>query len=98
MNERDFRKTRIVKGKALYIKLSGAERLRVAQGSPQAVVKVISYAHGARDVRQCIDYISRKGTIALETECGGLIQGREDQKELVRFWSRDFGTRNRKRD
>jgi len=67
-------------------------------GRPQAVVKVISYAHGAKNVGSCIDYISRQGEIALETECGGLIQGREEQKELVRFWSRDFGTRQHSRD
>src|SRR5882724_8766948 len=98
MNELDFRKARTVKGKGLYIKLTVAERLRAAQGRPQAVVKVISYAHGAKNVGKCIDYISRQGEIALETECGGLIQGREEQKELVRFWSRDFGTRKHSRD
>src|SRR5207245_2501232 len=82
----------------LYIAISLSERLRAARGTPQAVVKVISYGHGAKGVWGTIDYISREGKLPLETETGDVIQGREEQKALVRNWSRDFDRSKASRD
>ncbi len=98
MSALDFRRSRLIKGHGLFVHISLGERLRAARGVPQAVVKVISYGHGAKGVGQSIDYISRKGELAIETERGDLIQGRQERKELVRNWSRDFGSRKNSRD
>lgn len=89
-----FGKSRIIKGHSLSL---GA-RLQAARGTPQAVVKVISYGHGAKAVSQSIDYISREGELPLETESGDIVLGRAEQKELVKNWSRDFGSRKGSRD
>ena len=94
----ELRRGGIVKGLGLYFPISLAERLRNARGIPQAVVKVISYGHGSKGVGRTIDYISRKGELPLETETGDIVQGRKDQKELVRTWSRDFDRRKTSRD
>ena len=78
--ERGFHLARAhrVKGRGLYIKLPLAERLRVARGVPQAVVKVMKkFPHGARGVKKVMSYISRKGELELETESGDRIKSRE---------------------
>ncbi len=98
MSGLNFEKTKIVKGRGLSVKIPLVERMRAARGVPQAVVKVISYGHGAKSVSGTIDYISREGELELETESGDLVQGREERKELVRNWSRDFGQRKESRD
>jgi hypothetical protein len=98
MSDLDFKKYRLIKGHGLTFPVPLIERLRAAQRLPQAVVKVLSYAHGTKGVKSSIDYISREGTLPLETESGDIIQGREEQNALVQNWSRDFGTRKNNRD
>jgi hypothetical protein len=51
-----------------------------------------------KGVSQSIDYISRKGELALETESGDIVLGRAERKELVKNWSRHFDSRKRSRD
>ncbi len=94
----DFGKSRMVKGRGLSVPMSRGARMQAVRGVPQAVVKVVSYGHGMKGVRQSIDYISRKGELALETESGDIVLGRAEQKELVKNWSRDFDSRKRSRD
>src|SRR5262249_6833515 len=79
-----------VKGRGLSIHLPLAERLRVARGFRQAVVKVASYGHGKARVMRMVDYISRKGALELETQSGERILDRDQGKALINSWSRDF--------
>src|ERR1019366_8212666 len=62
-----FGRTRSIKGHGFYLRLPVMERLRAARGMKQAVVKVTSYAHGLTRVRNLVDYISRRGSLELET-------------------------------
>jgi len=94
----DFRRERRVKGHALHIKLSRAERLRAARGVRQAIVKVRSFPHGIKGVGRAMSYISRKGTLPLEKDTGELIKGLEEQRELIRDWAVDFDKRKDSRD
>jgi hypothetical protein len=86
------------KGQGFSIRLPLVERLRIARGLPQAVVKVVSYARGLKRVSQLADYISRKGALELETETGERVAGRDQTKALVENWSRDFDPRKNGRD
>ncbi|MDR3347368.1 MAG: relaxase/mobilization nuclease domain-containing protein, partial [Helicobacteraceae bacterium] len=64
--------------------------------TPQAVVKVIGYRHGSKAVRGTIEYIARidaseKGEeLALETQDGELIKGKEAIAALVKEWKAGF--------
>ena len=93
-----FRRPPIIKGHGLYVRLPLAERLRAAKGVRQAVVKVRSFGHGVKGVRKSMDYISRAGTLPLETESGTIITGREELGDLVRDWAVDFDQRKDSRD
>lgn len=94
----DLGQTPIVKGRGMSFHMPVAERVRAARGVAQAVVKVRSFAHGVSGVSGCMDYISRGGSIALETESGGMLEGREEQRALVKSWSVDFDKRKDSRD
>ena len=93
-----FRRERIIHGYGLYIRLPLAERIRAARRFKQAVVKVRSFAHGAKAVSKLMDYINRDGQLPLETESGTLIKDREARRELVRDWAVDFDKRKDSRD
>lgn len=78
--------------------LSLAERLRTARGLPQAVAKV---THFQRTTAQCgrhWSYISRKGTLELETEDGEKLRSLGEQKELLKAWELDFDHHKRSRN
>ena len=94
----DLGRAHRVKGRGLFIHLPVMERIRVARGMKQAVVKVVSYAHGLRRVRELVDYIGRKGKLELETETGERITDREQGKALVANWARDFDGKPKSRD
>jgi len=94
----DLGRERIVKGRGLYITLSRAERLRAARGVPQAIVKVTGFGRGARGVKDAMAYISREGEFPFEKDSGELIQGLDEQRELVNEWSIDFKGPRRSRD
>jgi len=93
----DFGRSRIVKGHGLGVRLPLAERLRAAQRVPQAVVKVVSFPRGRKRLTELMAYISRDGTLPLETESGDLVTHLEDQKELSGLWARSFDGRKRSR-
>ena len=63
--------------------ISLSERIRIARGVPQAVVKVTSYSRGREACRRHWSYISRKGTLSLETESGELLTDREQQRSAL---------------
>ncbi len=69
--------------------ISIAERIRAARGVRQAVVKVTSYSRGADSCRRHWTYISRKGTLPLETEAGELLTSREAQRAALDSWPLD---------
>lgn len=79
-------------------KLPTAERVRAARRTPQAVLKITGHARGRGGVRRHWDYITRKGTLAAETESGELVTGREAQQDLLKAWAMDFGGRKGGRD
>jgi len=68
------------------------DRLKSAIGgnSKQAVVKIISYGRGASSVENQMQYIGRKGDLALETQDGEHLQTSQEIKDLVDEWSVDF--------
>jgi len=72
--------------------------VQAARGFRQAVVKVTGFGRGARGVIKAMDYISREGALPLEKDTGEIIQGREEQKELIKEWSMDFDGHKRSRD
>jgi len=88
----------IVKGHALPVPISLGQRILAARGTPQAVVKVLSYGHGTKGVTGSMKYISKGGELSLETESEDPIQGTQEQAALVRTWSRDFGAHKNSRD
>jgi type IV secretion system T-DNA border endonuclease VirD2 len=94
----DFRRSRLVKGRSVHVSLPLAERLRAARRIPQAVVKITSFAHGAKKVRELMQYISRDGKLELESEGGEAINNLDQQRELVARWSKDFDKEPRSRD
>jgi hypothetical protein len=64
--------------------------------TPQAVLKVIGYRHGTKEVRGTIEYIARidaqeKGEeLVLEKSNGELIKGKEAIAAIVKEWKADF--------
>ena len=94
----DFRRTRLIKGHGLVVPLPLAERLRAARRIPQAVVKITSFAHGAKKVRELMRYISRDGELALESESGETLTNLDQQREVVAEWADNFDPRPRSRD
>ncbi len=75
-----------------------AERLEaVAKGSQPAVVKMASYGGGGR-LGAMVDYVSRKGEIALETESGERLRSRGELAALKKEWEPLFQNRAESRD
>jgi hypothetical protein len=90
----DFHRSRLFKGRGLPL----AERLRAARGVPQAVVKVASFPRSQKRLRELMEYISRDGTLPLETELGDEVTTLEEQKELAALWARTFDHRKNSRE
>tara|TARA_R110002126_G_scaffold237370_1_gene380890 strand:+ start:364 stop:1566 length:1203 start_codon:yes stop_codon:yes gene_type:complete len=81
-----------------YWKGSISDRLKVARGLPQAVIKITSHSHGKSAVHRRLDYISREGELMIETETGERLLGKDETKQLLNEWSEDFGRRKGGRD
>ena len=75
-----------------------SDRLKVARGLPQAVIKITSHSHGKSAVHRRLDYISREGELMIETETGERLQGKDETKQLLNDWAEDFGARKNGRD
>jgi len=74
------------------------DRILVAKKLPQAVLKISSHNTGAKSVAARLHYISRQGTISLETDEGVMLVGSEEVDELVSHWAVDFPERKNSRD
>jgi hypothetical protein len=70
--------------------LSLAERIRSARGIPQAVAKITRFQRTASQCRRHWSYISRRGTLELETEDGDLLRGLGEQREVLKAWELSF--------
>lgn len=75
--------------------LSRARRL--AAGYQPAVVKVISYAHGAARATATGQYVQRED-VALETHDGRILADREAVADEIKEWSKAFETRKESQD
>lgn len=64
---------------------------RIAKKYPQAVMKVISFAHDAKSVMDTLSYISREGDLELEDPMGFKLDA-EETKERLEEWAQDFDT------
>lgn len=75
-------------------------RLRTALTAKngQAVVKVISYGRGRESARNQLNYISRRGDLALEARDGTLVDGGDAIEELAKDWVVDFDTKANSRN
>ncbi len=74
------------------------DRLLVARRLPQAVLKISSHNTGKERVRARLRYISRQGTLTLETDEGVGVGGLDEVDELAENWAADFGSRANSRD
>ncbi|PZN94124.1 MAG: hypothetical protein DCF30_20850, partial [Hyphomicrobiales bacterium] len=70
---------------------------RLAAGYQPAVVKVISYAHGAARATATGQYVQRDD-VALETHDGRILANREAVADEIKQWSNTFETRKESQD
>ncbi len=75
-----------------------SQRVRVVKRLPQAVVKITSHNRGRTHVGARLHYISRDGELALETDQGLTLEGREEIDEYLAAWAADFSSRKNSRD
>lgn len=97
MSEHDHNLDKAGKGKSSKTKdfkpipKSRAQRLQQARKSPQAVVKVASYAGGKKSVGALLRYINRRGSLEMEDESGFTLTGADEVNEVLDDWAKDFG-------
>ena len=69
----------------------------LAQGYQPAVVKVVSYAHGAARASATANYVDREDAL-LETQDGDELKGRADINAEITAWAKDFEPRKESQD
>jgi type IV secretion system T-DNA border endonuclease VirD2 len=69
----------------------------LAQGYQPAVVKVVSYAHGAARASATANYVDREDTL-LETQDGVELKGRMTINAEIAEWAKDFEPRKESQD
>lgn len=69
----------------------------LAQGYQPAVVKVVSYAHGAARASATANYVDREDAL-LETQDGAELKGRAAINAEVAAWAKDFEPRKESQD
>jgi type IV secretion system T-DNA border endonuclease VirD2 len=69
----------------------------LAQGYQPAVVKVVSYAHGAARASATANYVDREDAV-LETQDGLELKGRETINGEIAAWAKDFEPRKESQD
>ena len=69
----------------------------LAQGYQPAVVKVVSYAHGAARASATANYVDREDAV-LETQDGVELKGREAINGEIAAWAKDFEPRKESQD
>jgi type IV secretory pathway VirD2 relaxase len=70
---------------------------RLAAGYQPAVIKVISYAHGAARATATGQYVQRDD-VALETHDGRILADRKAVADEIKQWSKTFETRKESQD
>jgi len=72
--------------------LSVQQRVNAARRLPPAIVKVIRKGQtgGKGDLRNQLDYLTRKGELSLTRADGGVIDGADSMAELMQGWRIDF--------
>jgi len=78
--------------------LSVVERIRSTRGTPQAVAKITKFQRTSSQCRRHWSYISRKGTLDLETEQGDFVHGLSEQKEVLKAWALNFDEHSNSRN
>lgn len=69
----------------------------MAQGYQPAVVKVVSYAHGAARASATANYVDREDAL-LETQDGVELKGRAEINAEIAEWAKDFEPRKESQD
>lgn len=62
------------------------QAIRVASKAPEVMVRISGKARGARHVRCHLQYITRKGELVAEDECGQLVSGRQMVDDVSEVW------------
>lgn len=78
--------------------VSLGEQLRIDRGVPQAVLRVLSYRHGAAAVRQTAAYVTAKSAERFVIEGDIEVEGAGERCAIVAEWAADFGAHARARD
>ncbi|MCK9505023.1 MAG: relaxase/mobilization nuclease domain-containing protein [Porticoccaceae bacterium] len=68
---------------------------RIANHSPEVMVKISGNTKGADHVKAHLDYISRNGKIEIEDERGEVLKGKTAVRSLAKDWSQDQGKRRK---
>lgn len=79
-----------MRGKVKGLSKTREQRLRQATKAKQVIVKIASYASGAKRAGATIDYISRDGDLEMENQDGELLS-QQQVKETMAEWEKDFG-------
>jgi type IV secretion system T-DNA border endonuclease VirD2 len=74
------------------------DMLLIAQGLTQSILKISGYGKGICKILAHLNYITRRGTLAIEDQDGLLLCSCEEQEELIKSWSFDFGANAHSRD
>lgn len=69
---------------------------RIAQRTPEVMVKVSGGARGSRHVLEHLNYITRNGKLTAETSQGDKIEGRDAVRELRDVWQQGDAGHRRK--
>ena len=72
------------------------QRLRAAQGLPQAVFKISSYSHSSGGLWERVNYVGRDGELEVEAPDGEML-GQVAVEQLVDEWSDEGRKENRTR-
>jgi hypothetical protein len=72
--------------------------LQTASRKTQAVFKISSYGKGQHKIAVHLSYISRRGKLELEDQDGNKLLSLQEQKQILKSWSPDFGDNPRSRD
>ena len=69
-----------------------------AKKHPEVMVKIpkrlSQNSKGMRGIRNHLDYVSRNGEIAVETDGGEILHGKKDVNRLIHHWQQHFGIQN----
>ena len=64
---------------------------KVAAGAPEVMVKITGFSKGAKSVYSNLTYVSRNGSVELETDSGRILSGADEVKEYFQDWKAELG-------